>query len=182
MTRRGFSFWLAGLGLAAVLLGHGVAARAAGELKTLPGQPAPALRLPVLAGQGGEGGETSLAQLRGRVVLVNFWAAWCPPCRKEMPSMARLAERFAHRPFTILGVNAGDGPEEIRRFLEQVPVPFPILLDRDGIQLKPWQVFAFPTSYVVDKRGRLRLGLFGSIEWDEPEAVARLEALLAEPE
>jgi len=63
-----------------------------------------------------------------------------------------------------------------------VPVPFPILLDSEGERLKPWQVFAFPTSYVVDKQGRLRLGLFGSIEWDSPEVLARLEPLLVEAE
>ena len=114
------------------------------------------------------------------VVLVNFWAPWCLPCRKEMPSMARLADRLAGRPFTLLGVNVGETPEEIRAFLKQVPVNFPIVLDSEGASLKAWNVFAFPTSYVLDKQGRIRLGLFGSIEWDSPEAVARLEALLAE--
>ena len=63
-----------------------------------------------------------------------------------------------------------------------VPVNFPIVLDSEGQNLKAWSVFAFPTSYVVDKKGRMRLGLFGSIEWDSPEAVAKLEALLAEPD
>lgn len=147
------------------------------ELKVLPTQAAPALSLPRL-----EGGSLDLMTLRGKVVLVNFWAVWCPPCRKEMPSMARLADKLADRPFAMLGVNVGESPEEIRTFLKQVPVNFPILLDSDGNHLKPWNVFAFPTSYVLDKKGRLRLGLFGSIEWDSPEAVARIEALLAEVE
>lgn len=147
----------------------------AAELKVMPGKPAQFLSLPAL-----NGGIVDLAQLRGRVVLVNFWAVWCPPCRKEMPSMARLGEKLKDRPFTLLGVNVGETPEEIREFLRQVPVGFPILLDADGSRLKPWQVFAFPTSYVVDKQGRVRLGLFGSIEWDAPEVVTKLEALLAE--
>jgi peroxiredoxin len=149
----------------------------AGELKAIPVRPAPAMALAAL-----DGGKIEMAQQRGKVVLVNFWAAWCPPCRKEMPSMTRLAEQMAGRSFAILGVNMGDSPDDIRAFVEQVPVGFPILLDPDGTQLKPWQVFAFPTSYVVDKRGRIRLGLFGSIEWDSPEAVAELERLLAEPD
>ena len=149
---------------------------AAGELKTLPAKPAAALALPSL-----DGADVNLEKLRGRVVLVNFWAVWCPPCRKEMPSMQRLAAKLGDRPFTILGVNVGESPDDIRAFLKQVPVSFPILLDSEGERLKPWQVFAFPTSYVVDKRGRLRLGLFGSIEWDSPDVVARLEALLEEP-
>ncbi len=165
------------LGLLALLPALLAAPLLAGELKPLPLKPAPALHLTTL-----DGAKVDLERLRGRVVVVNFWAVWCPPCRKEMPSMGRLAQQFADRPFTLLGVNAGDTPEDIRSFLQQVPVSFPILLDAEGSQLKPWQVFAFPTSYVVDKRGRLRLGLFGSIEWDSPEAIAQLEALLAEPE
>jgi thiol-disulfide isomerase/thioredoxin len=150
---------------------------AAADLKPLPMRPAPILKLPGL-----DGVDMNLSQLRGKVVLVNFWAVWCPPCRKEMPSMARLMTRLAEKPFAILGVNEGESPEEIRAFLKQVPVNFPILLDSEGEHLKPWQVFAFPTSYVVDKQGRLRLGLFGSIEWDSPEAIAQLDKLLAEAE
>jgi thiol-disulfide isomerase/thioredoxin len=161
--------------IAAFLLALLVTAAGAGELKTLPMKPAQPLALPTL-----EGGTINLEKLRGRVVLVNFWAVWCPPCRKEMPSMSRLDKQLKDRPFTILGVNVGESPEEIRAFLKQVPVSFPILLDSEGERLKPWQVFAFPTSYVVDKQGRLRLGLFGSIEWDSPELLARLEPLLAE--
>jgi len=150
---------------------------AAAELKPLPMRPAPVLKLPGL-----DGVDMDLSQLRGKVVLVNFWAVWCPPCRKEMPSMARLMTRLADKPFSILGVNEAESPEEIRAFLKQVPVNFSILLDSEGEHLKPWQVFAFPTSYVIDKQGRLRSGLFGSIEWDSPEAIAQLEKLLAETE
>jgi len=164
--------WITALCLAFFAL-----ASAAAELKTLPPKPAPALKLPAL-----EGGTLDIGQLKGKVVLVNFWAVWCPPCRKEMPSMARLADKLAGKPFTLVGVNVGESPEEIRAFLKQVPVNFPIVLDDEGRNLKAWQVFAFPTSYVLDKKGRVRLGLFGSIEWDTPEAVAKLEALLAEPD
>jgi thiol-disulfide isomerase/thioredoxin len=149
----------------------------AGELKPLPPKPAPALALSTL-----DGGTVDLAKLRGRVVLVNFWAVWCPPCRKEMPSMSRLGELLKQRPFSILGVNVGEDPEDIRSFLRQVPVSFPILLDNNAEHLKSWQVFAFPTSYVVDKQGRVRLGLFGSIEWDSEEVLAKLEPLLNEAE
>lgn len=149
----------------------------AAELKILPIQPAPALSLPTL-----DQSRIDLSQMRGKVVLVNFWAVWCPPCRKEMPSMNRLMARLGGKPFAILGVNEGESTDEILAFLKQVPVNFPILLDSEGAYLKSWRVFAFPTSYVVDKQGRLRLGLFGSIEWDSPEVVAQVEKLLAESE
>lgn len=166
--------WLAGVIAALVSL-----SLSAAELKLLPIQPAPALSLPTL-GLGGI--DLNLSQLRGKVVLVNFWAVWCPPCRKEMPSMNRLMAKLGGEPFTILGVNEGETPDEILAFLNQVPVGFPILLDSQGTFLKSWKVFAFPTSYVVDKQGRLRLGLFGSIEWDSPEVLAQVKKLLAEPE
>jgi thiol-disulfide isomerase/thioredoxin len=147
----------------------------AAELKDLVPRAAAPLNLPVLAG-----GTMDLKQLRGKVVLVNFWATWCPPCRKEMPSMNRLNQLMQDQPFAILGVNAGESAEAVHAFLMQTPVNFPILVDEEGVSLKPWQAFVFPTSYVVDKRGRVRMGLIGSIEWDAPETVARLEALLAE--
>lgn len=95
--------------------------------------------------------------------------------------MNRLAQLMEGQPFAILGVNAGDSAEAILAFLMQTPVNFPILLDEEGVSLKPWQAFVFPTSYVVDRQGRVRMGLFGSIEWDAPETVARIEALLREP-
>ena len=94
--------------------------------------------------------------------------------------MMRLVQHFAGRPFAIVGVNAGDSADDIRAFMQKVPVTFPIALDESGAALNPWQVFAFPTSYVLDKKGRVRMGLFGSIDWDTPETKARIEALLDE--
>ena len=147
----------------------------AGELKDVAAKAAPSLILPTLAGE-----SVDLKALRGKVVLVNFWAVWCPPCRKEMPSMNRLAASLGGKPFIILGVNAGDEPAAIHAFMDKVPVEFPIVMDAEGVSLKAWRAFVFPTSYVVDKQGRLRMGLVGSIEWDAPETVARIEALLNE--
>lgn len=94
--------------------------------------------------------------------------------------MNRLSRLMQGQPFVILGVNAGEGIETVQGFLKHTPVHFPILLDEKGTSLKPWQAFVFPTSFVVDKRGQIRMGLLGSIEWDAPETVARLRTLLAE--
>lgn len=147
----------------------------AAQLKPTKPRPAPELNLPRLGG-----GSLNLAELRGRVVLVNFWAVWCPPCRKEMPSMERLSKMMAQRPFTILAVNAGETPERIQSFLSEVPVSFPILLDSDSERMKAWRVFVLPTSFLIDKQGQIRFSLSGHIEWDEPKAVAIIEKLLAE--
>ncbi len=136
----------------------------------------PALRLPSLQGK-----LLDLADFKGRVVLVNFWATWCPPCVHEMPSMQRLADYFTGKPFAILGVNMAEDKATVSKFLQQrVHVNFPIVLDRDGKALKAWRVFAFPTSYVVDKHGRIRYALFGGIDWDSDEVKHKLGKLLAE--
>lgn len=147
----------------------------AGQLKPTKPRPAPELDLPRHGG-----GSVNLADLRGRVVLVNFWAVWCPPCRKEMPSMERLSKMMAQRPFTILAVNAGETPERIQSFLDEVPLTLPILLDKGSERMKAWRVFVLPTSFLIDKQGQIRYSLSGHLEWDEPEVVAIIERLLAE--
>ena len=121
-----------------------------------------------------------LADERGSVVLVNFWASWCPPCVHEMPSMQQLSDRFAGRPFTILAVNLAEPVEDIRPFVEQLGLRFPVLLDPRGTAIEQWKVFAYPTSYVIDKQGNIRYALFGAIDWMEPDTVARIEALISE--
>jgi len=125
-----------------------------------------------------DGRTQDLAQLRGRVVLVNFWASWCPPCVREMPSMQRLKEKLTGRPFTILAVNMAEPDKDVRAFLSKMNVDFPVPMDRDGAVLKSWKVFVFPTSFVLDAKGNIRLGVFGEVEWDSPEVMEKVVGLL----
>lgn len=153
---------------------HAATARA-NELKPYKGEPQPpALSLRDLSGR-----THNLRQYRGRVVLLNFWASWCPPCVHELPSMQRLQQRLTKRPFTILAINMGEDAATVREFIaNKAKVKFPVLLDDQGEALKAWKVFAFPTSFVLDTDGKIRYALFGELQWDEPGVAAKLEALL----
>lgn len=144
-------------------------------LQAFKGNPQPpALRLETLHGK-----TLDLKALHGQVLLVNFWASWCPPCVHEMPSMARLASKLSNKPFKILAVNMAEDKTTIEHFINtKIKVNFPVLLDRDGQALRDWRVFAFPTSYVIDRQGRIRYAVFGSIEWDSREVMTKFEKLL----
>ena len=122
-----------------------------------------------------------LKQFENQVVLVNFWATWCPPCVHEMPSMQRLSEKLIGDPFVILGVNIAEEETVVKAFLQhKVNVDFPILLDIHGNAMRQWNVMAFPTSFVIDKQGKIRYALFGSVDWETPEIVNKIETLIKE--
>lgn len=166
-----------GLLLAALLFA--TSAFAAGELKPITPRPAPELALTDLDGK-----KQDLKDYRGKVVLVNFWATWCPPCRAEMPSMQRLKNLMDGQPFVILAVDMAEPEHEIRRFLKEMKdakIDFPIPLDKSGQTMKAWKVHVFPTSFIVDTEGQLRYGIAGSIEWDEYTPVAAIKSLLPAP-
>ena len=161
---------LSGIILSGLMLLSPVHAR---ELQVYKGGATPPLVLKDLNGK-----THDLKQYRGKVVLINFWATWCPPCRAEMPSMQRLKNKMAGKPFVILAVDMGETEAEVKAFLPQVKTDFNVLMDKDGRALKAWKVFAFPTSYLVDAQGKIRYGLYGASEWDAADKVEKITQLL----
>ena len=136
----------------------------------------PALRLPDLAGK-----PVDLKDFKGQVVLVNFWATWCPPCREEMPSIWKLLNEFQGRPFRVIAVNMSETKAEVNAFLpEAMKRDFTILMDRDSSSIQHWSVPAFPTTYIIDKRGKLRYRMVGPAEWDSYDNKQLIAKLLAQ--
>jgi cytochrome c biogenesis protein CcmG, thiol:disulfide interchange protein DsbE len=133
---------------------------------------------PELALKDLQGREHRLSDYRGKVVVLNFWATWCEPCREEMPSMQRLQERLAGKPFAILAVDFGEGEPRVRAFLEKLPLKFTILLDRDGGVARAWRVRVLPVSFVIDPDQRIRYSVVGDAEWDSPAVEQAVRGLL----
>lgn len=114
----------------------------------------------------------------GKVTLVNFWATWCPPCIEEIPSLNRLKTKLAGRPFELISINYKQDRETILDFMQRVRVDFPVLLDADGELATAWRVISYPSTFVIDKGGKIRYGVNATIDWDSPELLERLEALM----
>ena len=133
---------------------------------------------PSLALEDLEGRTHSLADYRGKVVLVNFWATWCEPCRAEMPSMERLRARLSAQPFAVLGVNMAEPLSRIEKFTAALPVGFTLLRDRDGATAKAWRARVLPASFLVDRDGRVRYYVYGEVDWTSEAVLARVRELL----
>ena len=138
-------------------------------------KPAPALKLKDL-----DGAIHDLAQLKGKVVLINFWATWCPPCRREMPSMERLSQALKGEAFAVLAVDVGEDADTIQSFTSQLDTAptFPILLDTRSHAMQAWKVAGLPTTFLVDKQGRIIASAIGGREFDHPEIVQAIRKLL----
>lgn len=97
-----------------------------------------------------------LSELRGEVVMINFWASWCGPCRQEMPLLDELYNRYRPMGFTILGVNVEEDSTKARQMLDDIPVDFPILFDNQSKVSELYDVVAMPSTFLVDRDGRVR--------------------------
>lgn len=139
-----------------------------------PGAAAPDFRLEALSGA-----VHALAEKRGRVVLVNFWATWCAPCEEEMPAMERLYRDLAPRGFELLAVSVDSEVEPVRAFRRRLALSFPILHDPGKEAASRYQVARFPETFLVDRRGVLVERYIGAVDWDAAAYRRRIERMLA---
>ena len=146
----------------------------AAELKRWKGKPgAPPIDLLTP-----EGAPYSLQQLRGKVVLVNFWATWCEPCIAEMPALQRLHDQLAAEGFAVLAVNYQEGPARINSFIQKLKLTLPVVRDTDGSVARSWGARVFPANYLVDRGGNIRHSMSGAADWTSPALVSTIRALL----
>ncbi len=120
-----------------------------------------------------------LDEYRGKVVLVNFWATWCEPCRAELPVLERLRVALAGKPFAVLAVQMGGSARTARDWATFLRLGFPMLVDGDSRATRVWGVTTLPTSFVIDAKGAVAFRRVGEFDWGSPEARRRLDALLA---
>ncbi len=131
--------------------------------------------------EGMNGNEVNLNDYKGKFVLLNFWATWCAPCRKEMPAMSNLHNEFGGSGLEVVGVHVGPSLAGIKKFLEAVPVSFTILIDKD-MSLASWGVRGLPTTFLINPEGKLVYKAVGEREWDSPEMVKFLKDLVTKYE
>jgi len=137
--------------------------------------PAPDFSLPDLLGN-----RISLADYRGRTVVINFWASWCPPCVNELPSIKRGAEWLAQHQVSFITINIGEEPKTVTKFLSELDLDIPVLLDQESQVASRWRIDNLPATYVVDPDGRFAYRVLGARQWDDPVLLVPIRSLTKE--
>jgi thiol-disulfide isomerase/thioredoxin len=139
------------------------------------GAAAPAFQLDSLDGKA-----VNLADYKGQVVMLNFWASWCGPCRQEMPILEQLHKQYRAKGFTLVGVNVEPDSGAALKWLKNTPVSFPILFDRDSVASKLYEVQGMPNTVIIDRQGRVRFIHRGYKPGEENEYLDQIRSLIRE--
>ena len=118
---------------------------------------------------------------KGEVVLLNFWATWCPPCRKEIPSMIELHKKLSSQGLKIIAVSVDKNRDDLESFVKEYQVPFQVLHDADSVAARQYGVFRFPETFLIDRKGRVHRHMVGEMEWMSEPMLSILTQLLKEP-
>ena len=122
----------------------------------------------------------ALAAQRGRTVVVHFFATWCEPCREELPALRRLVERARDQKLSVVAISVAEVPVRVRRFMQQMPVNFPVLLDQDRAVAKAWDVSALPSTFILDADLKTRLAIEREYDWDRLDVATLIENISRE--
>jgi thiol-disulfide isomerase/thioredoxin len=142
--------------------------------RAIEGAAAPDFTVKDLAGQ-----EVKLSALKGKVVFVNFWATWCPPCREEMPSMVKLNQAMAGKQFQMMAISIDEGGKEaVASYFKKSGITLPAFLDSDGAVSSSYGTTGVPETFIVDKTGIIRKKVVGGMDWSSPDVSAYLDELL----
>ena len=136
------------------------------------------IRAPALSLPGVDGRPLRLQDLKGKVVVLNFWATWCVPCRQEMPAMERLYRDHRQRGLAVVAVNFNESKGEVERFLNELHLSFLVALDSDGAMARSFTVRGLPVTYLLSRDGRILWKAIGARDWDGPASRAYFESLL----
>jgi len=168
--------------LLAVVLGMGLVAAGAGCKSS--GAPVQGEMAPDFVLQSSSGATRKLSNYRGKIVLVNLWATWCPPCIEEMPVLDQLAKDYGDKGLVVLGIAGDDDMQAVRDFLAKSPVQFEVLFDPGGAIGTRYAITGYPETFFVDRQGILRDKIIGPVQHEGtkpgPALVATIEALLGQ--
>lgn len=143
------------------------------EVDELVGQNAPGFTLKDLNDR-----DVSLEDFRGKVVFINFWATWCPPCKEEIPVINQLYEKYMGKDFVILGISTDDSKKDVARFVEKYKVKFMILHDQDAKIMRKYKGFSLPVSYLIDRQGRITDRFLGAQDWIDENFLQKIDDLI----
>jgi len=118
---------------------------------------------------------------QGEVVVLNFWATWCPPCRKEMPSMSALYRKYAGKGLKVVAVSVDRDAGDLAAFVREYDLPFTVLHDADSAVSHDYGVYRYPETFLIDRQGYVRYHLVGAVEWMSDSIIKGIEGLLNEP-
>lgn len=159
--------------LSTILLFFCSTVMAAELLTAIPGKPkAPYFKLENMDGE-----IITLDHYKGRPVIINFWATWCPPCREELPSMNRAWKKIKDQDIAMVAINVGEDEDTIFAFMGDYPINFDLLLDTSGEIIAQWPIKGLPTTFVLDADGRLVYRAIGGREWDDDELLDKVRSL-----
>lgn len=165
------------LGICCLAMANGFTVAAERTLDIIPVKervPAPEFSLEKL-----EGGSNTLAEQQGKLILLNFWATWCMPCREEMPGLELLWQKYRAQGLVILAVAVETGSQQrVRNFQQKLQLSFPILLDPDDRAGSAYRVSDLPASYLIDRQGRILSRIVGSLDWVDPGIDQLIQQLL----